>query len=330
MLGWAQVRMSPSGQQFEVAPAESVLSAALKAGINFPYGCNNGTCGMCAARVVSGSLAPVSYQDFVFDSRRKYAGYALMCCQSARSDVVIEVAAAERPEDIPLVDLEVRIQGVRRVAAEVLEVNLKCSRALLMRYLSGQRVRLELAGTSALVPLASCPCEGIYLSAHVDCVQTPAFAQAVASAKARTRMRMLGPIGGFCLRQESISARRPIAIVAEDVGVASAQSLLSQLVNLDYLGPVRLVWSARAGMQSYAANLCRSLLDALEDGQFVVLSAETDALTPGLLQALNGLIPLELDVYLAMRANVTIAYQTVLEHGVLEGRIFDETQLCDG
>tara|TARA_Y100000590_G_C15522682_1_gene939982 strand:- start:188 stop:487 length:300 start_codon:yes stop_codon:yes gene_type:complete len=40
---------------FEVHEKESILEAALKQGINLPYGCRNGECGSCIAEIKSGS-----------------------------------------------------------------------------------------------------------------------------------------------------------------------------------------------------------------------------------------------------------------------------------
>ena len=41
---------------FEVHEKESILEAALKQGINLPYGCRNGECGSCIAEIKSGSF----------------------------------------------------------------------------------------------------------------------------------------------------------------------------------------------------------------------------------------------------------------------------------
>ena len=68
---FASVQMLPSGHRVEVPPGVSIVEAALSAGIYVPYGCNNGTCGDCVARVVSGELVTCRHSDYVIDAARK-------------------------------------------------------------------------------------------------------------------------------------------------------------------------------------------------------------------------------------------------------------------
>ena len=42
-----QVSVNPSGRQFSCEAGESVLAAAIRAGVGLPYGCKNGACGSC-------------------------------------------------------------------------------------------------------------------------------------------------------------------------------------------------------------------------------------------------------------------------------------------
>ena len=48
------VRLLPSDRTFTVEAGETVLAAALRAGITLPYSCRNGVCGTCKAKVKSG------------------------------------------------------------------------------------------------------------------------------------------------------------------------------------------------------------------------------------------------------------------------------------
>jgi CDP-4-dehydro-6-deoxyglucose reductase, E3 len=39
--------VQPSGRSFTMEPGETVLAAAVNAGIGLPYGCKDGACGSC-------------------------------------------------------------------------------------------------------------------------------------------------------------------------------------------------------------------------------------------------------------------------------------------
>jgi Ferredoxin len=51
-----RITIEPSGHQFDVEPGNTLLRAALEAGIHLPYGCRNGACGACKGRVVAGEV----------------------------------------------------------------------------------------------------------------------------------------------------------------------------------------------------------------------------------------------------------------------------------
>ena len=51
-----QVRIEPAGITFTVSTAETVLEAALSAGIDFPHRCRQGVCTSCVCRLKSGEV----------------------------------------------------------------------------------------------------------------------------------------------------------------------------------------------------------------------------------------------------------------------------------
>jgi ring-1,2-phenylacetyl-CoA epoxidase subunit PaaE len=63
---------------FELAAAgETVLDAALAAGVDAPYACAGGACGTCRAKVVLGTAA--MDQNHVLDATEVDEGYVLTC-----------------------------------------------------------------------------------------------------------------------------------------------------------------------------------------------------------------------------------------------------------
>jgi ferredoxin len=85
--------MLGDGRYFEVAPGETVLEAALQAGIDIPYSCRGGTCRTCMSRVISGSIEhdPLYADDLLIDADEVAAGYRLLCSSFAHGDSVVEI-----------------------------------------------------------------------------------------------------------------------------------------------------------------------------------------------------------------------------------------------
>ena len=80
-----RIQLLPSGKAFMAARNETLLEAALRAGVALKYSCNSGVCGDCAGRVISGQARDVQHHDFHLTDEQKDAGYVLMCCAAPDS-----------------------------------------------------------------------------------------------------------------------------------------------------------------------------------------------------------------------------------------------------
>ena len=79
----AHVQVKPSGREFFVDGNDSLLEAALRAGLSLDYGCSIGSCGKCKARIVSGQVQRTRHSDYALTAAEKNAGVVLMCCNTA-------------------------------------------------------------------------------------------------------------------------------------------------------------------------------------------------------------------------------------------------------
>lgn len=77
---------------------KNLLEAALSSGVELPHLCRTGTCGVCAARVVSGT---VERDDFLLDDLQSDAGFVLMCATKPTSDVVVRTEQEKELHTIP-------------------------------------------------------------------------------------------------------------------------------------------------------------------------------------------------------------------------------------
>ena len=139
----AQVTVRPSGHQFFVEGRDTLLQAGLKAGLKLNYGCGNGTCGLCKARVVSGDVTRVMPSDYPLSEAERLQGHTLLCAHSAGSgEIVIETLEALGPREIPEQEIAVRVHSVKPLAADTLLVHLQTPRTNRLRFLAGQSATL--------------------------------------------------------------------------------------------------------------------------------------------------------------------------------------------
>ena len=95
-----QLTIEPLGETIDVEEGQSLLDAALRAGIWLPYACNHGVCGTCKVDVLDGSYEHNHASSFALMDIERDEGKCLACCATLESDAVIE-AEVEEDDDAP-------------------------------------------------------------------------------------------------------------------------------------------------------------------------------------------------------------------------------------
>ena len=80
-----KISLTPSGEIFEAQASETILEAAIKAGITIPYGCQNGSCGSCKAKIISGKVFLEGYQSSALHDSEVSEGWTLCCKEIGRA-----------------------------------------------------------------------------------------------------------------------------------------------------------------------------------------------------------------------------------------------------
>src|SRR5690606_14555381 len=97
-----QVTVQPSQHQFSAEPGQTVLDAALAAGIVLPYSCRNGACSTCKGKVISGQADAGEYPAQILSPEELAQGYTLFCQARPQSDLVIESTEVRLASDIQI------------------------------------------------------------------------------------------------------------------------------------------------------------------------------------------------------------------------------------
>ncbi len=268
----AHVVIHPSRHEFFVNGADTLLEAALHAGLAINYGCSSGNCGLCKARVVSGQVRKVRPHDYVLSEAEKQQGYTLLCAHTAVTDLVIEALEATQPTDIPRQQIGTRVKAIEPLSDDVMLLHLQTPRSNRLRFLAGQSVILSAAGAEPMsLPVASCPCDDRNLHFHVERGAPNDFAEHVFSTlRPGDAVTIWGPSGEFTLRADS---PRSSIFIAVDTGFAPIKSLVEHAMALDTAEEMHLYWLATRQGGHYLAKLCRAWADALDNFHYVPLSA---------------------------------------------------------
>ncbi len=324
----AHVTVRPSGHEFFVEGRDTLLQAGLKAGLKLNYGCGNGTCGLCKARIVGGEVIKAMPFDYPLSEAERLQGYTLLCAHSAgSSDIVIETLEAVGPGEIPEQEIAVRVRAVQVLAPDTLLLHLQTPRTNRLRFLAGQCVTLfggsDGTDAQAVYPVASCPCDDRNLHFHVgrnahDALATLLFDGAI---KTGDPLTVWGPVGDFVLAESA----RPLAFLACDTGFAPVKSLIEHAMAADEAESLSLGWLATRPDGHYLANQCRAWAAALDQFRYV---AHTDADPENGARRMVDAMAADLslakqDVYVAGPAAFVDAAAAALgTHGVPSGQLF--------
>ena len=306
-----QVKLRPSGHAFTVEGRETLLDAALRAGVHLDNGCATGQCGRCRARLLSGEVVTSRVGDYPFTAAEKQQGFFLTCITTAGGDIEIEAAEACSEDDIPLQSLRASIRKIEQLEGDTALVRLRTPRSQLLRFLAGQRIRLTAPdGRQHECHVASCPCDGRNVDIIVCRNQPDDLTDYLLEPDAAgTTLNLEGPFGTFLLDEES---SRPLVFVAFGTGIAPVLSLIEQAISVDHAERMDLYRVGAFPADGRLCNLCRSWHDALENFVYhpVVETVRPEALAAVILKAgaTNGA-----DVYVAGPSKAVAPMKKLLE-----------------
>ncbi|MFK8028403.1 MAG: 2Fe-2S iron-sulfur cluster-binding protein [Gammaproteobacteria bacterium] len=268
-----KVTLDSNKQTFMVQENETILEAAIRAGVSINYGCSSGTCGLCKARLLKGSVEEIKAREFVIPEAEKLQGNMLTCVCAIKNDVVIDAVVANTVSDIPKQKLNVKVRKVEPLAEEVYRLIVQTPRTSRLRFLAGQYVEIGLddIGVSRF-SIASCPCEDRLIELHLRVSDDDPVSKLV-SAKMRMGdgLNLQGPYGEFVYDE---NANRPVILFAFDTGFAAIKSLLEHITAQEQELHIHLIWMSCGRDGLYLNNLCRSWSDAFDNFTYSGISLD--------------------------------------------------------
>jgi NAD(P)H-flavin reductase/ferredoxin len=204
-------RVTIHEQMFSALRGDVLLDVALTNGVNIPYDCRSGHCGLCRVRVLDG---------LAIGGECREPGVMRACQTRVMSDLQLEVEAW--PE-VRAVAGEVR--AIERHVADVVEIKIETSRPIM--YLPGQYLRVEFRGYPARCYSPTVSMEDVndreLLHFQVRRSRHGQVSGAIGNRiREGHRVNILGPFGSAILHPAS---RRRLVLVASDTGFAPVWSI---------------------------------------------------------------------------------------------------------
>ena len=259
-MPYTRITLLPSQQVIFVEEGETILDAALRAGLNLPHSCKGGHCSSCRARIREGRISYPRGRPLGLMEEEERDGYVLLCqAHAANEDLAIEVREIRPPlPEVVVKSLPCRIERMHRLATEVMAVFLRLPANEEFHFVAGQYLDIMLPqNRRRSFSIASCPGRDELIELHIRRVASGEFTQQLfAGMKEKTLLRIEGPLGQFWFRRES---PRPALLIGGGTGYAPLRSILRDLLQVGDRRPLHLYWGAQTRQDLYEDEQVRAL-----------------------------------------------------------------------
>ena len=270
-----RLTIEPLGESIDVEDGQSMLDAALRAGVWLPYACNHGLCGTCKVTVQHGEIAHNHASSFALMDVERDEGRALACCATLESDVVIEAEVDEEPDarHLPVADHLARVTRIEALTPTIRGIHLALDGDGL-GFQAGQYLNLHVPGLDAprAFSIASPPSRGNAIELHVRRVEDGAATRWLHDSLAiGDELRFTAPLGRFFVRR---SRTTPLLFLAGGSGLSSPLAMVLNLLEGGETCPITLVHGARRRDELYRVEQLEAL--AAQHANFRYVAALSD------------------------------------------------------
>ncbi len=232
---------------------ETVLAAATRAGVPYPYGCRSGNCGACKSHLHSGEVEMSPYSDYALSKSEREQGLILACRAVPWSDC--EVGWLE-PDEIavhPLRQLDCEVVSADFATHDIRILRLAIRAGGPFDFSAGQYAALRFAGLPPRdYSMANRPDEPL-LEFHIRLVAGGAVTPYVAGiVKPGDRVAVEGPQHGSSYLRTG--HRGPVLALAGGSGLAPIKSIVETALAGGAEQPIHLYFGARAERDLYLVD----------------------------------------------------------------------------
>ncbi len=254
-----KVTVEPLGEVLSVSAGQTILDAALRAGLPLPHGCSQGICSACKVNVLEGDVDLGAASSFALLDSERAENKCLACCAVPQSDLVIEADIEPDPDArrYPVRDYQGVVTNIIDVAPSIRSIFLALGGGGL-EFLAGQYVHLKIPGLPGLdqrraFSIASPPSSPNVIElnvARVACGEGTAYLHDALNVG--DVLSFSGPYGQFFLRP---SLPEPIIFLAGGSGLSGVKSMVMELMEKNDPREITLIYGARTQGEVYYREL---------------------------------------------------------------------------
>lgn len=272
-----EVTIEPLGETIEVEEDQTILDAALRAGVWLPHACCHGLCATCKVDVVDGEVEQGEASPFALMDFERDEGKCLACCATPTSDLVIEADIEEDAdaEVHPVQDYAGVVVAINDLTPTAKSVVIELDRDL--EFQAGQYVNLGLPdlNQSRAFSLANAPTEKRRIELQI---------RLIAGGEATTyihqqlqegdKVDITGPYGRFFVRK---SVEADALFLACGTGLSSPKSMILDMLDKGDQRNIKLFHGVRNSEELYDREVFEKLAAECDNFTYVPVLSQPAA-----------------------------------------------------
>lgn len=264
------------GRRIDVQPGQTLLEAALDAGIPYPHSCRSGRCGACKSTLLEGDVTMGQHTRFALADAEKATNQILACRAVPQTDVTVAWLDGEDAIPAhPVVRQRALVVAIESLTHDIRRIRLSLEDREGFGFQPGQYIRLTVKDAPPRdYSLASLP-DDRHIELHVRAVPGGRTSNRIVTGlRVGEIVRVEGPFGSAFLRE---GHKGPIIAVAGGSGLAPVKSIVESALIADPRRKVHIYFGARTLKDVYLADHFRGLALDLPDTRYsAVLSSANE------------------------------------------------------
>ena len=249
------VTIEPVGVTIDIAEGQTILDAALRAGIYIPHACCHGLCATCKIQVKDGEVEHGEASSFALMEYEREEGKCLACTAVPQSDLVIEAEIEEEPDARRLLveDYKGKVARIVDLTPTIKGVWVELDRSL--DFQAGQYLNLKVPGETSprAFSIASAPGEAKVIELNVRHVPGGRATTWIHERlKVGDEVDLSAPYGRFFVRKSAHQTEKlGYLFLAGGSGLSSPRSMILDLLAEGQSQPIVLINGARDERELY-------------------------------------------------------------------------------
>jgi CDP-4-dehydro-6-deoxyglucose reductase len=221
------------GTKFPISRGQTLLSAAMDAGVLLEHSCRDGRCGNCKATVVRGHALEIASSK-ALTADEKQNSTILTCTHGATEDLEVDILALPTSVSLQARILPCRISDLKKLSSDVISVSLRLPPSVEFEFLAGQHIDIiRPGGLRRSYSIASSPNNpkgtiDLLIRNYLGGEMSKYWFE---EAKIDDLLRFEGPLGTFFFRQNK---PKNIAFLATGTGIAPIMAMINEINHGDH------------------------------------------------------------------------------------------------